>query len=189
MLGRQRHHLDTPLGAVLLVSDAQQRLHALEFLDAPARRPSLVGWLALPDAAVPAALAQALAAYFAGRLDALQALVPHLAGSDWQQTVWRAVSRIPPGQTRSYGALGAQLGRHPRAVGNANAANPIGLVVPCHRLVGHDGGLAGYAWGVARKAWLLRHEGVPGIQSQAAECAGPTGTVKCSHPDPHASAP
>lgn len=185
----QRHHLDTPLGAALLVSDAQWRIHALEFLDAPARRARQAGWLALPEACAPDTLTQALAAYFAGRLDALQAVTPHLAGSDWQQTVWQAVSRIPPGQTRSYGTLAALLGRHPRAVGNANAANPIGLVIPCHRLVGHDGRLAGYAWGVARKAWLLRHEDACGIRSQAAECAGSAAPVECSHPDPYASAP
>ncbi|MDX5373971.1 MAG: bifunctional DNA-binding transcriptional regulator/O6-methylguanine-DNA methyltransferase Ada [Pseudomonadaceae bacterium] len=82
-----------------------------------------------------------------------------LRGSAFQQRVWQALREIPPGQTRRYGELAAQLGSHPRAVARACASNPLGLLVPCHRVIGADGALTGYRWGVARKAALLEQEG------------------------------
>lgn len=83
-----------------------------------------------------------------------------LAGTEWQQQVWRALTGIPFGETRSYGAIAAQLGRPgaARAVGRANATNPIALVVPCHRVIGTNGSLTGFAGGTHIKERLLSHE-------------------------------
>jgi O-6-methylguanine DNA methyltransferase len=83
-----------------------------------------------------------------------------LVGTDWQKRIWRELIRIPFGETRSYGALAAQLGRPQaaRAVGSANGANHLPLVVPCHRLIGADGSLTGFEGGIELKARLLAHE-------------------------------
>ena len=83
-----------------------------------------------------------------------------LDGSEWQREVWLALTRIPCGETRGYGELAAQLGRPhaARAVGRANATNPLPLIVPCHRLVGANGALTGYGGGLDLKAKLLAHE-------------------------------
>lgn len=100
-----------------------------------------------------------LTAYFAGDLDRLRpALDP--GGSDFFRSVWQALCAIPAGITRSYGELAALVGRPgaARAIGMANHRNPIGLIVPCHRVIGASGQLTGYAAGLATKAWLLDHE-------------------------------
>ena len=81
-----------------------------------------------------------------------------IRGTAFQQRVWQALQQIPSGQTRSYGELAQALASHPRAVARACASNPLGLLVPCHRVVGADGSLSGYRWGLARKAELLRRE-------------------------------
>ena len=81
-----------------------------------------------------------------------------LHGSAFQQRVWQALREIPSGQTRRYGELAAQLGSHARAVARACASNPIGLLVPCHRVIAANGGLSGYRWGLPRKAALLASE-------------------------------
>ena len=82
------------------------------------------------------------------------------AGTPFQQTVWAALRKVQPGSTASYGELAASIGRAgaARAVGSANANNPVALAVPCHRIVGSDGSLTGYAGGIDRKRWLLEHE-------------------------------
>jgi AraC family transcriptional regulator of adaptative response/methylated-DNA-[protein]-cysteine methyltransferase len=81
-----------------------------------------------------------------------------LQGSAFQQRVWQALMQIPPGKTRRYGELAAELGSHPRAIARACASNPLGLLVPCHRIVGASGALTGYRWGVLRKEALLKRE-------------------------------
>lgn len=83
-----------------------------------------------------------------------------LVGSDWQRRIWLELTRIPFGETRGYGELAAQMGRPhaARAVGRANATNPLPLIVPCHRLVGANGALTGYGGGLDLKARLLAHE-------------------------------
>ncbi len=82
-----------------------------------------------------------------------------LQGSAFQQRVWQALRQIPAGQTRSYAELAASLDSHPRAVASACARNPLGLLVPCHRVIASNGGLTGYRWGLQRKAALLAQEG------------------------------
>lgn len=102
---------------------------------------------------------QQLAEYFAGhRMQFDLPLAP--AGTEFQRSVWQGLCRIPYGQTQSYGQLAASLGKVKamRAVGSANGRNPIAIIVPCHRVIGADGRLTGYAGGLTRKVWLLQHE-------------------------------
>ena len=146
--------IDTPIGPLLAAApDDGDALAGLWFDRAPAE-----GWER--DDTPFADLRDQLGAYFAGDLRSFD-LPLAAVGSPWQREVWDALRAIPYGSTLSYGRLAAQLGRPAaaRAVGAANGRNPISLVVPCHRLIGASGGLTGYAGGLPRKEWLLRHEG------------------------------
>jgi methylated-DNA-[protein]-cysteine S-methyltransferase len=145
--------VETPIGPLTLVGDGR----ALSGLYIPdhARRPGTASFGERDDESFADARRQ-LAQYFAGaRTEFDLPLAPR--GNDFQQAVWRLLTTIPYGRTRSYGQLAAQLGDPglARAVGAANGRNPISIVVPCHRVVGHDGSLTGYAGGLARKAFLL----------------------------------
>ncbi|HKR41018.1 MAG TPA: methylated-DNA--[protein]-cysteine S-methyltransferase [Paraburkholderia sp.] len=159
-------HIESPLGDLMLVSDAQQRLHALEFSDHRSRLHRGLrdrhGSAELIDAAAPASIVDAMMRYFSGELTALDALPVVMTGSDLEEKVWAALRRIPAGTTTSYGKLAKALGfEDPRAaidVGAANGANPVAIVVPCHRVIASNGELKGYAWGLHRKRWLLEHE-------------------------------
>ena len=106
----------------------------------------------------------ALAAYFTGDIDALDALEVAPEGTDFRQMVWKALREVRAGETVSYGELAARVGAPgaARAIGAANATNPICLVIPCHRVVRAGGALGGYGFGVDRKRWLLAHEARPG---------------------------
>ncbi|MFM0523126.1 methylated-DNA--[protein]-cysteine S-methyltransferase [Caballeronia jiangsuensis] len=158
--------LASPLGELLLVTDAQQAIRALEFADHKSRlyrglrehRSSTE----LVDAPAPEAVVQAIARYFSGEVEAFSDLSTATAGSDLQRRVWAALRLIPPGTTTTYGKLAKALGfDDPRAaidIGAANGANPIAIVVPCHRVIASNGDLKGYAWGLHRKRWLLEHE-------------------------------
>lgn len=114
-------------------------------------------------AAAPARgeIAGRIAAYFDGELDALDAIAVAPRGTEFQRRVWLALRAIPAGQTRSYGQIAALVASPAavRAVGAANGANPIPLVLPCHRVIASTGALHGYGGGLWRKEWLLRHEG------------------------------
>jgi methylated-DNA-[protein]-cysteine S-methyltransferase len=146
--------LDTPVGALRLVAE-DSALCAILFPEQPT-----------PDAArdgaahpvLQRARAQ-LADYFAGRLQRFDLpLAPR--GTAFQREVWRALAAIPFGATCSYADVARRLGRpeSSRAVGASNGKNPLPIVVPCHRVIGADGSLTGYAGGLAAKEWLLRHE-------------------------------
>ncbi|MEO8602436.1 MAG: methylated-DNA--[protein]-cysteine S-methyltransferase [bacterium] len=157
-------HYATPLGEVTIAS-RQTRLCAMTFSDhwprlaaALARR---LGGVEFVEARDPAMLRARLDAYFAGDLTALDAIAVEPAGTDFQRAVWTALRRVPAGATVSYSALAGSIGAPSavRAVGAANGANPIWLVIPCHRAIGADGSLTGYAGGLDRKRWLLDHEG------------------------------
>lgn len=106
-------------------------------------------------------VAALLDAYFGGDHRALDDVAIAPSGTAFQLAVWAALRRVPAGQTTTYAALARTIGspRAVRAVGAANAANPIWLIIPCHRAIGSDGRLVGYAGGVERKRWLLAHEG------------------------------
>ena len=107
-----------------------------------------------------AAIVDALTHYFDGEVTAIDDIPVHATGSPFQQRVWDALRTIPVGETVSYAQLAATVGtpKASRAVGRANATNPVGIVVPCHRVVRADGTLGGYGGGIERKRWLLAHE-------------------------------
>ena len=158
--------LDTPIGVALLVSDDDGVLRALDWEDYAPRMKELLrlhyGAVVLKDKRAPKELRAALSGYFNGDLDRLRQIKWRVAGTLFQQKVWKALPTIPAGTTMSYGALAAQIGlpKAIRAVGHANGSNPISVVVPCHRLIGANGSLIKYGGGLARKRWLLQHEGV-----------------------------
>lgn len=151
----------TPLGPMLALVDHQGALLRLDFLAAPAELPALwQGYAWQRDAAAVAAVAAQLAEYFAGSRRHFElALAPR--GTAYQQLAWSHLRQVPYGVTRSYAELAACLPHRTsaRAIGRANALNPIAIVVPCHRIIGADGSLTGYAGGLARKRALLELEG------------------------------
>jgi methylated-DNA-[protein]-cysteine S-methyltransferase len=156
----------SPVGALAVVSDGAA-LCALAFDD---HEDWLTRHLAqhyrdqdIVPAHDPGGFSGKLAAYFDGALDAIDEIPVRLAGSDFQRAVWAALREIPVGSTTTYGALAKRLGKPPgasRAVGLANGANPVAIVVPCHRVIGAHDRLVGYGGGLARKQWLLAHERV-----------------------------
>lgn len=154
-----------PVGEVLLVVDGEGVVRALDFAGYEDRMRRLLrlhyGDASLVEGRAPALVRGAVAAYFAGDVSALDGLEVRTGGTEFQRSVWAALRAIPAGQTRTYGQLAAAIGRPTavRAVGLANGANPIGVIVPCHRVIGANGTLTGYAGGLERKRWLLAHEG------------------------------
>lgn len=157
--------LPTPLGELAFALDADGSLVAVAFGPpaalaplcglTPARAAGLV-----PDPARTAAVREKFAAYFANARLGLDLPVAPRIGTAFQRRVWQTLARIPLGSTWSYARLAAETGSVARAVGGANGANPLALVLPCHRVIGADGSLTGYAGGLDRKRWLLIHEGV-----------------------------
>jgi methylated-DNA-[protein]-cysteine S-methyltransferase len=158
--------LDTPIGIALLVTNHNGALCALDWIDYESRLTTLLrryyGSVELTDNTAPSEIRTALSRYFDGDLGQLDGIACHIPGTPFQNRIWTALRHIPAGTTLSYGTLAAQLGAPAamRAVGHANGANPLSVVVPCHRLIGANGSLTGYGGGIARKRWLLEHEGV-----------------------------
>jgi methylated-DNA-[protein]-cysteine S-methyltransferase len=161
--------LRTPIGALLIVSDADGRLRAANFEDHEERLHRSLRLLYAPqgghtlrNSRAPARVRQRIEAYFDGRLDAIDVIEVATPGTAFQQKVWRALRRVAAGRTETYGTLARRIGAAEavRAVGAANGANPVSVIVPCHRLIGADGNLIRYGGGLERKRWLLRHEGV-----------------------------
>jgi len=156
--------LATPIGKLLIVTDDAQRLRGIEWEDHRPRLEKLLrryhGTFELREASPPAPARRALQAYFDGELDAVAGLETAKAGTEFQRLVWAGLRRIPAGETLSYGGLAARLGRPSaaRAVGLANGANPLPIVVPCHRVIGANNALTGFGSGLPRKRWLLDHE-------------------------------
>jgi methylated-DNA-[protein]-cysteine S-methyltransferase len=148
----------SPLGTLQLTAEGG-RLTGVHFPGQKHDRPAQPGWQRNDDEPVLAQARRQLVEYFAGgrtRFDL--PLAP--AGTPFQQAVWRALLAVPFGATSTYGAIARAVGRPSavRAVGSAVGANPLGIVVPCHRIVGRDGSLTGYAAGLERKARLLALE-------------------------------
>ena len=155
--------LDTPLGS-LRYARAAGRVVGLAFADhfdgverTLARQ---LGELEVEAVSGPDDTRARLEAYFAGELASLDGVAVELLGTEFQRRVWSALRAVPAGTTTSYGALARAIDRAPavRAVGAANGANPLWLVVPCHRAIGANGSLVGYGGGLERKRWLLAHE-------------------------------
>ncbi len=155
----------SPVGTLLVVCDEAGVLRALDFHDDEERLRRVLdrhcaSGHSLAGGRVAARVTDALAAFFAGQVHAIDALPVRTGGTDFQRRVWAALRRIPAGTTTSYGQLAAAIGNPgaSRAVGLANGSNPIGIVVPCHRVIGADKTLTGYGGGLDRKRWLLDHE-------------------------------
>lgn len=154
----------TPIGEALIVTDEAGTLRALDWTGYESRLNRLLrlhyGSLAAEPGAAPDTMKRRLQEYFDGDLESLRAIEWRTAGTPFQRAVWGALVTIPVGETLTYGGLAVRLGcpKAVRAVGLANGANPVSVVVPCHRLIGADGSLTGYAGGLARKRWLLTHE-------------------------------
>lgn len=151
-------YLDSPVGALLAARDGAV-LRYLSFSTGKRPRQPDDAWVA--DASGFEAVAAQLDAYFHGDLEVFD-ITFHLAGTDFQKSVWQALTQIPFGQTISYGELARRVGnpKASRAVGMANNANPIPIIIPCHRVIGANRSLTGFGGGLETKEFLLKHEGV-----------------------------
>lgn len=155
---------ESPIGQIVIAWDGQGVLRVLDFGDYDARMRKLLqlqyGACECAEAQAPTAISGAMDKYFVGDIRAVDKIAVMTGGTEFQKSVWAALRRIPAGTTLSYGALAQQLGcpKAVRAVGGANGANPISIVVPCHRVIGADGSLTGFGGGIERKRWLLAHE-------------------------------
>jgi methylated-DNA-[protein]-cysteine S-methyltransferase len=148
--------IDSPVGELMLRGGEDGTLEALSM--SPWRRVDDVS-KAIRDDTAFAGAARQLREYFDGTRTQFELkLAPR--GTQFQHDVWRLLQEIPYGGVTTYGAIARQLGRPDaaRAVGMANGSNPIGIIIPCHRVVGSDGKLTGYGGGLPRKRWLLEHE-------------------------------
>ncbi len=159
--------LETPLGSMISVAD-DNYLYVLEFanqdrLERTIKRLNqyLRADIVLGETAITEQIKKELVAYFSGELVTFKTPIL-LLGTDFQQTVWRALQTIPLGETRSYIDMAKQIDHDKayRALVNANGANQLAIIVPCHRVINESGELGGYGGGVDRKRWLLGHEGV-----------------------------
>jgi methylated-DNA-[protein]-cysteine S-methyltransferase len=165
-------HTKTPIGEMAIVADREGNLRVVEWTDHASRlqRTLRIHYgehgFTLEMEKNPHGLTAAINRYFAGELQAIDNLPVKSAGTLFQQEVWRALREIPCGTTISYATLAQRIGRPAavRAVGLANGANPIGVIVPCHRVIGANGSLTGYGGGLDRKRWLLQHESAASIR-------------------------
>jgi methylated-DNA-[protein]-cysteine S-methyltransferase len=161
------NRIPTPIGEMLLVADHDGNLRATDWQEHEDRMRRFLrlhygeNGFRLELVREPDSLTHAIKNYFDGDLTAIDTLPVKTEGTPFQREVWSALRKIKCGATVSYGKLAEQIGRPTavRAVGLANGANPIGVVVPCHRVIGSDGSLTGYGGGMERKRWLLEHEG------------------------------
>lgn len=160
--------IPTPIGVMLIATDDRGRLRVLDWETHYERMQRLIARhygkdVALTEGPGPKAVVDKLKAYVAGDVSAIDDIPTETGGTAFQRQVWAALREIPTGQTWTYGQLAGHIGKPSavRAVGLANGANPISVVVPCHRVIGANGSLTGYAGGVDRKKWLLKLEGAP----------------------------
>lgn len=158
--------IETPIGELLLVADGAGKLRAIDWADYEERMLRLLrlhygkDGFKLHPAHNPHGLRDAINRYFEGDIRAIDEIGVETAGTPFQRSVWKELRNIPKGSVISYGKLAEQIARPNavRAVGLANGSNPVGIVVPCHRVIGSDGSLTGYGGGLERKRWLLEHE-------------------------------
>jgi len=157
----------SPIGELQIVTDAHGVLRALDWSDCSERMETLMRRqykrrsVHVEEGAVPRHVSDALEAYFAGLIHAIDRIEVETGGTVFQKKAWAALRQIPAGETRTYSVQARMIDKPNavRAIGVANGANPIGLVVPCHRVIGANGTLTGYGGGLDRKRWLLAHEG------------------------------
>jgi methylated-DNA-[protein]-cysteine S-methyltransferase len=164
-------HIDSALGGITLAA-TDEGLAGVWF-DRQRHAPDMTGWQQAADHPVLREAAAQLEDYFAGRRREFDLPLDLSHGTPFQESVWRALLAIPVGQTTSYGALSAGVGKPAavRAVGAAVGRNPISVIVPCHRVLGADGSLTGYAGGLDRKTALLALEGAPNEPADLVEAA------------------
>jgi methylated-DNA-[protein]-cysteine S-methyltransferase len=166
VLSLRLSRLKTPIGEMLIAEDCEGNLRSVDWLDDETRMQELLRLhygkdrFRLETACAPTESVHALDRYFQGDLAAIDSLPVKTAGTPFQREVWGALRSIACGTTITYGALAQRIGRpsSSRAVGLANGANLVGVVLPCHRVIGSDGSLTGYGGGIDRKLWLLKHE-------------------------------
>ena len=163
--------IDTPIGEMIIVADRDGNLRAIDWADHEARMHKFLrlhygkghygnDGVKLTPTRNPGGLSRAISNYFAGDLTAIDNLPVKTNGTLFQRQVWQALRQIPLGTTISYAELANRISRPTavRAVGLANGSNPVGVIVPCHRVIGSNGSLTGYGGGMERKQWLLEHE-------------------------------
>ena len=156
-------YIPSPIGRIVIVVDAD-RLCSLDFEDYTERMMRLLkrryAEVQLKQVTDPHDFSTRIRDYFDGDYASLAAIPVNTGGTPFQHQVWTALREIPVGQTVTYSQLAARIGRPTavRAVGMTNSLNPVALVLPCHRVVGCNAALTGYAGGVDRKRWLLGHE-------------------------------
>lgn len=159
-----RWRYDSPLGGLGLATDADGVVVGCAFEGvAPLARTMARVWLgaSIAPGDPVEAVVETLDAYFSGTPNALARIAWRVPGDDFQPRVWRALAEIPVGTTITYGDMARRAGEPgaAQAAGVALNRNPIPLILPCHRVVGHDGAMVGFGGGVERKTWLLAHEG------------------------------
>jgi methylated-DNA-[protein]-cysteine S-methyltransferase len=179
----QLNRITSPLGEMLLVTDAPGTVWALAFANHAVRFTrelrerygDIVLREDVPSDAV-ARIAGKIEGYFKGDLNALKEIPVTSKGTDLENRVWAALRKIAAGTTITYSELARSLGftdpRMAKELGAAVSANPVAIIVPCHRVIGKDGSLRGYAWGLQRKRYLLAHENVDLRQGQTAALVG-----------------
>ena len=152
-------HYDSPLGRIILAASGERLIGV--WFDDQRHLPDFSNWPQAPAHKVLETAKAQLNDYFAGHRTTFDLPLDLSTGTEFQQDVWRALLKIPHGATRSYGALSADIGKAAavRAVGGAVGRNPLSIIVPCHRVMGADGTLTGYAGGLERKTALLQLEG------------------------------
>ena len=161
--------VSTPIGDMVIAADSKGNLRVALFTEDEevVRRQLRLHYgergFSVEAVSNPHGLSGAIAQYFAGDLDVIDTLPVETGGTTFQREVWSALRAIPCGTTISYGKLAEGIGRPAavRAVGLANGANPVAVIVPCHRVIGANGSLTGYGGGIERKRWLLNHERSP----------------------------
>jgi methylated-DNA-[protein]-cysteine S-methyltransferase len=193
--------LITPTGRMLIATDAEHVLRALDWEDHEQRMMRLLRQHygangRLREVIRGSVAKRLLQAYFQGDMNAIAKLPTATNGTDFQRAVWEALRGIPVGHTISYGALAVRISRPSaaRAVGLANGANPIVIVIPCHRVIGANAALTGYGGGLDRKRWLLRHESAatddcainPGQQPQSPQLSAQRGERRSARTGHHA---
>jgi methylated-DNA-[protein]-cysteine S-methyltransferase len=152
------------IGDIVLVTDGES-LVALDYADYEPRMLKLLkgryGAFELKQVDNPGGFSDRVKAYLAGDFSSLDSIPVNTGGTPFQQAVWQALRTIPVGAVVSYKELAQRVGRPTayRAVGMTNSRNPVAIVLPCHRVVGSNAALTGYAGGLERKRWLLLHEG------------------------------
>ena len=159
-----QNEFKSPIGEIVFLDDGD-RLCFLDFSENTNRLDTILkrkfGQFEIKKGDDVLGIGSRLERYFQGELQALSDVSLNTPGTDFQLSVWDQLQKIPPGKVLSYNQLAAKVSnpRAIRAAGTANGSNPVAIVIPCHRVIGKDGSLRGYAGGEWRKQWLLNHEG------------------------------